>query len=195
MAEQPTPVLIPIGVPLGHWYREGLDLNDPEAPIMAQRFGNKWLALPVSTYTVWDSTFDQNTRDELIGLATSRGVSDAHDRLNALLDDGGIVNLNGDFQYVKDLMGYYRLIPAGVGLGNSESDPTRYEIGLPGEPRFAVNPVTYSVWAVSNSEPSLLKACEVVAEDTEESLESVVTLVAYALPTMLKARVAFMDAS
>jgi hypothetical protein len=193
MAEQIVPIWIPVGIPLGYWYHPEIDLNDSEAPMMAQKVGAKYLSMPISTYIVWDSAFERHDREGIIDLAKARKVSDPGRRYDELVEDGEIVNLNGDLEYVTGLMSYYRVIPAAVGLGNDRGNMLEFRLGLPHHPRVELDHTSFSVWAASNAHRTLLDACKQVADEGGDTLEDVVTVVAHTLPAMLTGRVAFLD--
>lgn len=195
MAETANPIWIPVGIPLGYWYHDQIDLNDPDAPIMAQKFGEKYLALPISAYFVWDSAFERNDQEGILELAKARKVRNAEHWYDVLVEDGGIVNMNGDFEYVSGFMSSYRLVPAAVGLGNDRTNMNEFRLGLPHQPRVQIDHTSFAVWAASNSHKCLLDACQQVAANGHDRLEDVVAVIARTLPGMLAGRVMFLDAA
>ena len=102
------------------------------------------------------------TVDDVLALAASAGLSRPEDAIDRLTAVGALVILSSDPMRFAQR---YRVQPLLVGLGNSEAEPDRYGLGLPGLPPMAVvDEPSYELWQWGHLAPSLWHTCEVRAK-------------------------------
>jgi hypothetical protein len=105
---------------------------------------------------------DPWTVDDALALAATAGLSRPQDAIDRLTSVGVLTILPADpIRFARR----YRVRPLLVGLGNSEAEPDRYALGLPGLPPMAVvDEPSYELWQWGHLAPSLWHTCEVRAK-------------------------------
>ena len=149
--------------PVGHYVGE----RHPERHHVVRR-GTRHHRLTADEFGVWvlaHGTADIGkgawTVDALIDLAGSAALPGARLAVAALAGAGVLATVDGPAAARRFAEGH-RVHPLLTGIGNTEDQPDRYQLGFPGLPPTAVVDVdTYELWQWGHVSPTLWQACEV----------------------------------
>lgn len=208
-------VIVPAGMMMGEYHRPGSTDEAPEHWHIS--LGGYAELLTLEELTVWAAaSLDPHRQAQLGGTRTMlcQAVADTDEArvpkpasvVDELLRRGLLVEfdpLDGD---IAEFARRYRLIPTGVGLGNSHEDPLTYRIAVGGEPRVDVNGDIYALWANTFYHPSIWDSAAHFAKemanyapqptdgDTPQlDAESVARALAANLPLLVSAETAVLD--
>lgn len=194
VAERPgvdrSPMLAAVGIPLGE-----LHVNDPDAlggSVVMSR--TDLIELTADAYKVWIGGLAPRTRSELCVWGESRQVQQSEELVDELLSIGLLVQLPGPTDPTAGWPNDYRLLPQGVGIGNTADDRGRYSIGdRLGAPVLEVDARIYHVWALSANTASLAEAVDLVSSMMAVATRDLMPIVYGALPYLLAQRSAYLD--
>jgi hypothetical protein len=149
--------------PAGHYVGE----RHPERHHVV-RLGMKHHRLTADEFGVWvlaHGTAEIGkgawTVDALVDLAESAALPDARLAVSGLTGTGLLTTVDGPAAARRFAEGH-RVHPLLTGLGNTEDEPDRYQLGFPGIPPVAVvDTSTYELWQWGHVAPTLWQACEV----------------------------------
>lgn len=191
-AERTGRPVLPVGYPLGM----GVPVESGTAGTQPYqlRFGDKYLYLTESAYKLWLVALDGRSKLNLVEACREQGIDQADAIVDGMLDGGPLVELEDDPVANKDLFEHLRLITTGIGMGNSEEQPTEFKIGLPGlGVRVTVDVRAYAVWSGSNGKKSIAQACREAAEEIRVDPSYLVGQAAVNLALFLREGVAYID--
>jgi len=149
-----THAVFPIGHYMGerhperrHVIRIGLE----HRTVTEDEFGVWVLAhgLPAAGGRTW-------TVGHVLDLAAESGLPPAADMIHTMRGAGLLATLGPADGEALRFARSYRLDPLLVGIGNSEDEPDRYQVGWPGAPAVAVlDASSYELWQWGHVAPSL----------------------------------------
>lgn len=187
-AERPV---LPVGFPMGPAFMEGTDETSTTCGI---RRGEQLEEVSLHEYRLWGLAFDALPRSELIVRSQTAGVADAAEALDELLSRGLLVEFSDQPGDNRDLLRRFRLLPSGLGFGNTADQPDEFEIGFPGTGKLtAVDFRVYGVWGLSTRPQSIADACLTLAELAELPARSVMDQVAFNLPGLVARGLTYLD--
>jgi hypothetical protein len=98
---------------------------------------------------------------DVLRLADGTGLTGTEAAVDRLTSVGALVQVEDPVRFAET----HRLFPLLVGLGNTEDEPSRYAVGLPGLPPVAVlDEPSHELWQWASLSPSLWHSCEVLAK-------------------------------
>lgn len=186
--------LLSVGYPLG--MAVPIESGEPTDQPYELRYGSGYLQLAEVQYQLWLLALSGRKRSDLEVAAQEQGFSQADDVIAGLLRVEALVELEDDPVANAPLFERLRLIPTGIGMGNSVEEPTEFKIGLPGLGAvLAVDLRTYDVWGGSDGRKTIAEVCREAAEQVGGvSPDRFYGQVAVNLPVLLQEGVAYLDA-
>lgn len=194
MSLDPGPVagalVAAVGLPLGEAHSD-----DPEAlGGCAVVRGAQLLELSTGAYTVWTGGLAPRTAAQLVEWGRWKGVDGSGELVDELLADGLLVELPDAAGPARAFAGSHRLLPQGIGNGNTAGEPGVYTLGdRMGEPLLTVDAGVYHVWALSSGAPTLAGAVASVAALMGVAPEDLLRSTLEALPLLMQARLVCLD--
>lgn len=196
-------VIVPVGFIMGPEYGP-VGPADREPDFWEVHFGTDRHELTVEEFAAWLGAF----RDPPAQLSSDRASLESF-----LRDDDGVAGPLADpVPVVADLLERgllmefdpvggplqesfetLQLYPRGQGLGSTAEEPTRYRIGIAGQPLAQVTANVYHVWSFSLRFPSLWDACAGMAPARGTDAEHLASEVGTAVLSLVGAGVAFLD--
>jgi hypothetical protein len=180
-----------VGVPIGRWLRGGG--ADSRTKAMVRR-GREFALLDLDAFGVFLAALTPKPLKELVAVARRAGVDQATALVDLLHEDGLLVRFAGDGSGDLVALRGLRLQTVGVGIGNDTDDPDLFVIADNRlRPLLSCDGLTYTVWATSDGR-SIGEICDVLAESHHVDSDELVRRLLAALPQLLAAGVAFLDA-
>lgn len=150
--------------PVGHYMGE----RHPEGHHVV-RLGLTHQTLTPDEFGVWvlahgteEIGRDAWTVGAVVDLAESAGITGAPELLPAMVAAGLLATLDGGRDTARRFAETYRLRPLLVGIGNTDDEPDRFQVGFPGQPPVAVlDEAQYELWQWAQLAPTLWHTCEV----------------------------------
>ena len=191
VASTGKPVLA-VGYPLG--FTAPLDGSEvPELPY-AIRLGDATLDLAEEHWQLWLSAFDGGEKANLVAATARLGVE--RRSVDDLFAAGALIELEDVPAANADLFERLRILPTGIGLGNSADERARFRIALPGiGVRITTDVRAYHVWRRCDGRVTLAQACRDEAVDAGVAPEVVVAQIAVNLSWFLREGVIYLDAA
>lgn len=150
--------------PVGHYMGE----RHPERHHIV-RLGLTHRTLTADEFGVWvlaHGTTEVGTGawpvGELLDLATDAELPDAPDAVARLVEAGLLALVDAEAGGTRRFAESHRMHPLLVGIGNTDDEPDRYQLGFPGLPPVAVvDTSAYELWQWGHLAPTLWHTCEV----------------------------------
>jgi hypothetical protein len=179
-------------VPMGRWL--GVAGSGSRATAMVRR-GREFAMLDLEAFDVFLAALTPKPREELIAVARRAGVDQPAALVGLLQDDGLLIRFGEDGSRDLAALRGLRLQTVGVGIGNDTDDPDLFVIADTRlRPLLTCDGLTYSVWAASDGR-SIGEICDVLAASHRVEADELVRRLLSALPQLLSAGVAFLDAA
>ncbi|MQA03524.1 MAG: hypothetical protein GEV07_12665 [Streptosporangiales bacterium] len=207
-----TPVIVPVGVPMGWDFWEGDPADRPDQYYQLH-LGTRYVDLTMEEFLAWHAAADgfqqhvrhQVTKTTLVEhLRSAEGLPNAEDLVAGMLARGLLVEFDPVQGPLRDLFRAVQLFPLGDAYGNTPQRPDLYGLGVEGEILLSIEPEPYMIRSYGLTCASLWDACTALAEGADEGLppgetpvglspEDVARSVAIVLPAMISAGCAFID--
>lgn len=208
-------VIVPVGLNMGQDFAEGNPATHPDT-FWQVHLGTVSADLTADEVRAWGAAYADPVRHAELQVdraAVEAALGDAGDgavppatTVGRLVDRGLLVEFDPDAaaDSLERLFRAHQLLPLAQGLGNSPEDPSRYQIGIAGEPLVEVNGDVYSVWSYSLTGRSLWDACAALSAGIDRDLPpgeeqrnltpgDVARDIAAALPVLVASGCAFLD--
>jgi hypothetical protein len=181
-----------VGVPMGRWLRGGA--AGSRATAMVRR-GREFALLDLKAFEVFLAALSPRPWGELVTVARRAGVDQPSALVDLLREDGLLVRFGGEDSRDLVALRSLRLQTVGVGIGNDTDDPDLFVIADNRlRPLLTCDGLTYTVWAASDGR-SIGDICDVLAESHQVGSDELMRRLLAALPQLLAAGVAFLDAT
>jgi len=181
-----------VGVPMGRWLRGGARGSYTTAMV---RRGREFALLDLETFGVFLAALTPRPLEELVAVARRAGVDQPTALVDLLREDGLLVRFVGDGSRDLVVLRGLRLQTVGVGIGNETDNADLFVIADNRlRPLLTCDGLTYTVWAASDGR-SIGEICDVLAESHQVSSDELARRLLTALPQLLAAGVAFLDAT
>lgn len=186
--------VLSVGYPLG--MSVPIESGEPSDQPYELRYGSGYLQLAEVQYEIWWLARGGRPRSDLEVAAQEQGIPQAADVIAGLLHVEALVELEDDPVANAPLFERIRLIPTGIGMGNSVERPTEFKIGLPElGARIAVDLRTYDVWSGSDGRKTIAEVCREAAQQAGGvDPDHFYGQAAVNLPILLQEGVAYLDA-
>ncbi len=191
----PTLWCVAVGVPLGRWV-------DPHGDALSGvliRQGGSFLVAKPSELELFVSALSPKLVADLLEIARDAGADDPAGLLEDMVEQGLLVVLGDSPRADRETLRHLRLQTAGLGMGNNHEHPELFLIvahpthGQPHE-LLECDALLYSVWAASDGR-TLGEVADTLSGSFGTDADAVLDHVLVALPTLLIAGVAFLDAA
>jgi len=185
------PTYYAIGLPQGVL----VDSNQSEEPFGNIRRGGKTVMIPFAAYQWWVLALDGVGVDTFRDLAAKQNeMEDFSDNLAWMVESRLLLpwtGENGDIERFPEI----RVLPAGVGVGNSRDDPVGFVIlSRRGDPSgLRVDIVGYIIWMFLDGVVTLEQACQATAEHAKVPVEDVRQRALTLVPTLMRNGLALLD--
>ncbi|MGH8794220.1 MAG: hypothetical protein ACRDXX_16435 [Stackebrandtia sp.] len=197
--------ILPVGKPLGACYAQ----TDPPAETpeffevhlganVEQLSDLEWAAYR-GAYGQPDQHADHLVDRDWVIKALSNDVSAS--RVSAAIDEllgrGLLVEANLRGNTALDVVAGYRLVPTGVGIGNSPEDPNLRWIGQQGEEMIGIPQLSFLVWAFSYRMSSMWECCVNFSASPEAvdgaSAEDMAMQISDSLPLIISMELGYLE--
>lgn len=184
--------MLPVGYPIGPSYPPGAS-GPMEAP-MEIRVGDGFRRLSTARYQAWMVAMEAFDRRGLRAACSRQEIGDASGHIDALLQEGLLIELADDPLDNLDLLDRHRMIPIGFGLGNSFEAPDRYLISqfAPGS-EVTVDVRVYLAWALSTRPTSIGDAARRLGREHGIGPEPILAQLALNLPLLVNSGSTLID--
>lgn len=201
-------VIVPAGLMLGAFY--GGDAAHEEPEYWHLDIGGYAEQLTALETIVW-VTAASDPQKHAEGKATKEALSAAlrtrseapiaepDPIIDDLLSRRALVEFDPAGDGLEAFGSRHRLVPLGIGFGNTQDAPDEFRIGVSGqEPRVAVNGEIYSLWANTQHYPNLWESCAAFAKEAfgdgpQPDTKSVLQAFAMNIPILVATEVAVLD--
>ncbi len=185
---------VAVGVLLGRW----VDPRGNAEPGVLIRQGSRFLVAEPRVLELFILALSPKPIGRLLDIARDAGVDDPYDLLADMVDQGLLAILGQDRPTDRETLRQLRLQTVGLGMGNDRDRPELFLIAshsAEDEPQelLQCDALLYSVWAGSDGRV-LGEVAERLAGSFGVEAEAVLDHVLEALPALLGAGVAFLDA-
>jgi hypothetical protein len=200
-------VIVPAGLMLGAFHDGDADTGDPL--YWHLDIGGYAEQLTALETIVWVTALADpekyaaggGTRDALRTELRGRleaPIADPDPTIDDLLSRRALVEFDPAGDDIEEFGTRHRLLPLGIGFGNTNDAPENYAIGVSGEPRVSVDGETYTLWANSHRYPNVWESCATFAKEAfDEGLQpdtkSVLHAFAANIPVLVASEVAVLD--
>lgn len=141
------------------------------------------------------------TRDalrEALRTKSEPPIADPDQTIDELLRRRALVEFDPAGDDIEAFGTSHRLLPLGIGFGNTNEEPEQYTIGVSGQPRVSVDGETYALWANTHRYPNLWESCATFAKEAfDEGLQpdtkNVLQGLAANIPVLVASEVAILD--
>jgi hypothetical protein len=162
-------------------------------------FPNAAATLPTDAHAVWLAAFTdvdaqaslRFTRDQLLEFSERLGIVGANEIIGHLHAAGLLVEF--DPTVPGELFERYRLYPLAEGLGNTEENPTVFQIAREGRVLLQVNVHVFGVWSTSVYFSSLAEGIAKYAAAVDVPAVEIGRRFALALPAIVANRCGFLQ--
>lgn len=185
------PEFIVLGVSMGLT----ATLNQPRSEMSAAvRLGDTIYNLPLALYKTWWQARRSQARATLEEWAKKDDIEVAPESLDWFREQGLVVPWPVKSGMVPQFLSRHKILPIGIGIGNSAEAPESYEIITQDmRPVAHLGIFPYSVWSYSDGCRSVWEACEYVAHESGSPTEEVNSHMLATLPLLIEANVAYLD--
>lgn len=173
--------------PIGHYVGE----RHPEG-LHHVRVGLVHQAMTADEFGVWVLSHQDSpqwTVDDMLALAAQADLPNAASSAERLLSVGALVSVTDPVAFAQS----YRLESLLVGLGNTEDEPDRYRVGLPGQEPATLDAAAYELWQWAALAPTLWHTCEIRAKLSSTSPSDEVQAVLENLRPLLANSCGYLD--
>jgi len=195
-ATQATPQTthLAIGIPQGVLV-DSNQMDQSEEPFGNIRRGGMTMMIPFVAYQWWFLALAGVEENALRDLATKQNeTEDFSDNLAFMVESNLLLpwtGENGDIERFPEI----RVVPAGVGVGNSWDDEVGFLImsrrGDP--PSLRVDIVDYIIWTFLDGVVTLEQACQATAEHAKVPVEDVHKRALTLVPTLMRSGLVLLD--
>jgi len=187
----PQTTYLAIGLPQGVL----LDSSQSQEPFGNIRRGGETIMVPFAAYQWWSFALGGAEENTLRDLAAKQNeMEDFPDNLAWMVENRLLLpwtGEDGDIERFREI----RVVPAGVGVGNSWDDPVGFIImsrrGDP--PSLRVDIVDYIIWTFLDGVVTLEQACQATAEHAKVPVEDVHKRALTLVPTLMRSGLALLD--
>ena len=182
---------VAIGVPLGAL----VSVSNSKDNVCGIRRGGKYVQMPLQAYESWHRALDGVDAESLREIAArNNDLDDFSDNLAWFVESDLLLpwtGEEGDYRRFEEI----RVIPCGIGAGNSADDPTRFAIlsRRDATPALWVDFLGYTIWSFCDGVNTLDEACQATANHLGISLDDVRRRTLTLLPALMRNGVAFID--
>lgn len=183
------PCYLAVGAAIGH-----ISLDGTTAPRFVVRTGGQLFWLDDEQFWIWIRSLFYAGEAQLKSWLTEHNLSDNMvAKIEAMADSGLLLHFER-IEDVNKVLSKIRLIPMGVGLGRSISNPDSFDVGdFEQRPLVRLDPLSYLIWAFSDGLSSIQdaidKSCDMLSVETEVGTRRA----GFLLPQLMLARVAYID--
>ncbi len=180
-----------IGVPLGAL----VSASGSKDNLCGIRRDGKYVQIPLQAYELWHKALDGVDEDGLRETAAQNyDLEDFSDNLAWFVESHLLLPWSGqesDFGKFGDI----RVIPCGIGAGNSVDDPARFAILSRHDavPALWVDFLAYIIWSFCDGVATLDEACLAAANHTHVAASEVRQRALTLLPALMRNGLAFID--
>jgi len=192
-ATQATPqtTYLAIGIPQG----VGFVSERSEEPLCYVRRGGRSAEMPLAVHEWWLLALDGVGVDAFRDLAAKRhDLDDFSDNLAFMVESRLLLPWTSD---VGDIERFpeIRVVPAGMGAGNSSENPHEFVIlsRRDGAPALYVDFIGYVIWSFFDGAISLEQACQATADHLRLPVEDVRKRALTLVPTLMHSGIALLD--
>lgn len=167
-------VIVPAGMMMGEYHRPGSADETPEH--WQINVGGLAERLTLEEMSVWVAAMmhpEKQSRLEGTRAALHQSLDELEGPRvaapDAVIDDligrrllVEIDPVEGD---IERFARTHRLLPTGVGMGNTHEDPLAYRIAVGGQPRTSVDGDIYTLWANTVYFPNIWESCAMFAKE------------------------------
>lgn len=154
-------IIVPVGYPTGAHFPAKGETEELEYNVV---IGKDLVARPSAEYyQAWQLLFTDGeahrelrfTRDHLIKLIEDAGLEDPAELVDTIEERGLIANFEVDDKSSITFLKKYRLIPQGIGAGNTQADPTMFNIQIGDRIVVSLMYDLYGLWMGNESWSSM----------------------------------------
>ncbi|MQA04707.1 MAG: hypothetical protein GEV07_18975 [Streptosporangiales bacterium] len=199
-------VIVPAGLMLGEFH--AADASDEQPEYWHLNVGGYAEQLTALETTVWAAAMAdpekqsklKGTREALRLALRTRSeapISDPEPVIDDLLSRRALAQFDPTADNLESFGSSHRLLPLGIGLGNTHDDPENYRIAVAGEARVSVNGDIYALWSNSQHYPNLWESCAAFAKEAfgdgpQPDTNSVLQALAVNIPLLVATEVAIL---
>ena len=197
--------ILPVGKPLGACF-PAADPPAEEPDFYEVHVGDQVESLSPLEWFVYYGAFadpDQHAdhlvdRDWLIkNLSNEISASKISAEIDGLLGRRLLIESNLRGNSAMDVLTGYRLVPTGVGIGNSPEDLELRWIGQHGEAMLGIPKLSFLVWAFSYRTASMWECCDMFAGNPESvdgaTAEDLGAQIADTLPSIVSMELGYLE--
>lgn len=173
--------------PIGHYMGE----RHPEG-LQFVRLGLEHQTMTEDEFGVWVLAHNDSPQwsvENVLGLAAEAELADPRASVDRLLSVGLLVTVSDPVVFAQA----YRLNPLLTGIGNTEQDPDKYAVGIPGQEPALLEAGSYELWQWCALAPTLWHTCEIRSKIGDISPKEAATEVLADLRPLLANSCAYLD--
>lgn len=184
-------IYLAIGIPQGIVWVDG----PGEETLGNIRCGGRTVQFPLDAFEYWIRALDGVEVDTLREVAAKQhNLDDFSDNLAFMVESKLLLPWSGtakDIERFQDL----RIIPTGIGVGNSPEEPLKFVICSrnDGQPLVRLDFVSYAIWSCCDGVSSLEQACQFTAEHFQVPLDAVHLQALTLVPALMRYGAALLD--
>jgi len=190
----PQTIYLAIGIPQGVLV-DSNQMDQSEEPFGNIRRGGMTMMIPFVAYQWWFLALSGTEENALRDLAAKQNeMEDFADNLAFMVESRLLLPWTsdvGDIEHFREI----RVVPAGVGVGNSWDDEVGFLImsrrGDP--PSLRVDIVDYIIWTFFDGVLTLEQACQATAEHAKVPVEDVRRRALTLVPALMRNGLALLD--
>jgi hypothetical protein len=192
--EAPHAIYLAIGIPQGLVFVS--DQSDQsEEPFFYIRLGGETIQVPLTSYEWWGLALDGVGVDAIRDWAAKRNdLDDFSDNLACLVEYNLLLPWTSDVGDIEQFP-KIRVVPAGMGVGNSHDNPHEFVIlsRREGAPVLRLDFLAYVIWSFFDGVISLEQACQSTADHLQLPVDSVRQRALTLVPTLMRNGLALLD--
>jgi hypothetical protein len=154
-------IIVPVGYPTGAHYPAKGETEALEYSLVLSR--DVMITPTPDYYQAWRLLFSDPeahrelrfTMDHAVKLAEDAGLENAAAIYDALQQNGLLASFEVDDKSSITFLKNHRLVPQGVGLGNTEDDPTMFHIQLGPDVVISLMYDVYTLWMGADTWPTM----------------------------------------
>lgn len=178
---------IAVGIPMGR-------RRTRSEPVFGVRRGVTFHDLSAVEYEIWMAGLDALSLREMVERTAGIPSDMVENATERLARDGLLVRVGDSEKSNNQFLHKHRLVAMGFGLGELEGHEGAYSItGQDMVPRISVDSQLYAIWIGIGGNANMWETCEAIAEDVNQSTETVVAHFLEALPTLMQSGLAVLD--
>lgn len=200
-------VIVPAGLMLGPFH--GGDTPDGQPLYWHLDVGGYAEQLTALETIVWvtaasdaqkhaDGKADRNALRSALRARSEAPIPEPDPIIDDLLSRRALVEFDPAGDDIEDFATRHRLLPLGIGFGNTDDAPDEYRIGVTGQPRVSVNGDVYTLWANTHRYPNMWDSCAAFAKEAfddgqQPDVKSVLHTLAANIPVLVASEIAVLD--